>query len=368
MIVLCGHAALIKGKIHEAPVNNFLDDLIALDEDVLFVRNYMNGESASEFSLYRDGNIVSEGALKTSSLKSSIRYFQEIIHNFLFFYNKGELDAYIGVDPLNCFTGLLLRLFRRTKKVIFVTADYSKKRFDNPILNFFYHSLDRLCVSFSDEVWSVSQRIHHIREKMGLASKKNVYVPNVPSSTVSGFKNHYKNKYKIVTVGSLTENIDYLDFFRALKRPELIKYTLTVIGTGPREKELKEFVSDLELVDRVEFTGRLKLEEVFEILSKSGIGLALYNSKWGFNYYGDSMKCREYFSFGIPVITTDTHSTVEDIRKYNAGVVLSTTSPEKYARAVVKIEKNIDFFSANAIELHNDYEFARLDKLRELIK
>jgi len=129
---------------------------------------------------------------------------------------------------------------------------------------------------------------------------------------------------------------------------------LKVIGGGVKEDEYKKYVSDEKLENNIKFFGQLDHAQALEEISTSGIGVALYNGKWNFNYYGDSMKCREYFCFGLPVITTDTHSTVEEIKEYDAGVIC-LSDPISYSDAIEKILMNYEYYANNSYLLNRKY-------------
>ena len=106
-------------------------------------------------------------------------------------------------------------------------------------------------------------------------------------------------------------------------------------------------------------------ENALNEISRSGVGLALYNGKWNFNYYGDSMKCREYFCFGLPVITTDTHSTVEEINSYSVGIVCKMDK-ESYKTALINIFENYMLYSRNSYALADKYKNVHKNILDEL--
>ena len=62
------------------------------------------------------------------------------------------------------------------------------------------------------------------------------------------------------------------------------------------------------------------------------------------------MKCREYVALGLPVLTTNTHSTVEEIAKFNAGII-SEINSNSYVEGITMIIDNYSAFSAGAIEM-----------------
>jgi hypothetical protein len=92
-------------------------------------------------------------------------YFIDIVTVIAFVLKQRPYDLYVGYDPLNCVSGLLLRRMGKVKRVIFYSIDFVPIRFENKLLNFIYHQLEIYCVKRADEVWNVSPRIAEGREK-----------------------------------------------------------------------------------------------------------------------------------------------------------------------------------------------------------
>ena len=78
---------------------------------------------------------------------------------------SGKYDLFIGINNLNTLAALILKRIGRVKKVIYYTIDYFPTRFENNILNSFYHLIDKVCVRFADETWNVSSVMVSAREK-----------------------------------------------------------------------------------------------------------------------------------------------------------------------------------------------------------
>ena len=357
MIVIITHSAL-DGSNPEGMISAALNVLIENKYDFFFIKHSILGTFKSKFYIYEKGLLKREGLIFTIRSLPVARYITEILSTFVFLFskNKGE-NIIIGVDPLNALVGLILRLLGRAKKVVFYTPDYSVKRFDNLFLNQIYHFIDRLCVKYSDQVWNVSSRICKVRKEMGLIENRNIFLPNIPSENYKRFLHNVRNRNILITLGALDEQIDYLGLFDAIailkkSNPSII---LKVVGSGPKELFYKNYIKRNNLDRYVIFLGQIDHDKALEEMSRSGIGFALYNGKWGFNYYGDSMKCREYFSFGLPVITTDTHSTVEEIIECGAGVVCDLGC-NNYVNAVLEIYKNYNRYSNSSYGLGSKYD------------
>lgn len=357
-IVFATHVASVDGKEYDGIGNVLHQTLANLVKPYIHVRNSIDGKLRSEVRHYGNGRVTKTASIGVVRKPGPIRYLSEIIQTTRYFMKQDDaIDAYIGIDPLNAFVGIILRRFNKARLAIFYTADYSRKRFDNPVLNYLYHLLDRYCVRHADEVWSVSTRICAVRKQMGLEDKKNIFVPNVPPRGSEGFAGRGHNKYELITTGIIDKQLDFEGVIRALSEmtQDVPQLHLTIVGNGPEEARLRSLVQNLGLEGKVKFTGRLPLLEALELQSTAGIGLALYTGAWGFNQFGDSTKCREYFNFGLPVISTDTHSTVGDIKKWRAGIVVEK-SVEAYKRAILDILEGYDSYSENSLRAGLEYK------------
>lgn len=366
MIVVASHAAKLNGKIHEVPVITVINTLRENKMSFIYIRHSLEGNFQSYAYFYKKGLLVNEQKIFTLSKFSVLRYFTEVLSTFVFLLNK-QVNIFIGVDPLNALIGVLLKSVRKTRKNIFYTADFTYKRFGNRILNWFYLSIDKFCVRNSFQVWNVSNRIFLIRQQYGVNSEKNKMVPNVPSNLYLSYVENIKRreKYTLITLGMLSDQIDYIGLFDAVEvlSKKYKKIKLKVLGGGPLENDFKGYVREKSLSERIIFYGQVDNTIALREISLSGIGCALYSGKWSFNYYGDSMKCREYLSFGLPVLTTNTHSTVDEISRYKAGVVTENDA-KCYVDSIEQIFESYSIFSKNAKNLGNKY----LDIHSKLIK
>lgn len=369
MLVTTSHASFIRGGIYEAPANTITEALIRLRSNFLFIRNSIDGNLPSMVYEYRNGTLVNERRMFVFRKPHVIRYVSEVIAMVFTCMHVGRPRiTFVGVDPLNCTAGILLKKFRRTRKVVYFTVDYTERRFSNTLLNRLYHSLDRWCAQNADAVWNVSTRIRAVRERMGIPVERNLLVPNVPSDAYRAYLSNERKRYHLVTLGVLGEQMDYRGMFDAVR---LLRVTypdirLTVVGSGPKQESLMSYVRDHGLADIITFTGHLSHGEALEVISRSGVGMALYNGAWSFNHFGDSMKCREFFCFGLPVVTTDTHSTVDEIQQYGAGVVCSMGA-QAYHDAIDSIFKDYDRYSRSATALAERYANIHERLLRPLL-
>lgn len=350
-VAFASHVTLIEGKEYDGIGNVLKDVLPAISDDFIFVRHSMEGGLASQVQYFDKGVVTRTKELGVISGIGPLRYITEVISTVRFF-KKNPVDVFIGIDPLNALAGVILKKAGAVKKTVFYTADYSVNRFSLKLLNYIYHRIDMYCVTQSDEVWSVSPRIVKIRESMGLASKKNILLPNVPPEKYNYMKDNVHNRQTLFTCGIVDTQLDFESSIRAVSilRDEFPDLQLVVVGNGPEVERLEALAVELDVVERVHLKGRRDLSGTLDEMSKAGIGLALYTGVWGFNEYGDSTKCREFANFGLPIITTDTHATVPEIVEYEAGVV---TEPgvEHLVTAIKKVLEHYDDYSEKSVQL-----------------
>ncbi len=356
-MVIAGHATLVNGKIFEAPVNTLIESLCEDQQSFVHLRHSIDGSQSSYIFHYAHGRLLTQQQLFGIRHPSILRYLTEVLGTIGYFLmHRHAAIAYVGADPLNAATGLVLRRLGMAEKVVFYAADYATRRFPNAMMNKLYHALDRWCVRNADQVWNVSSRIHAIHERMGVPKERNIFVPNVPSREYTIHLQNRRDPYRLVTLGVIGEQLDFENIFQAIARlkNDFPNLTFIIIGTGPQEQAYRQRVEHLGLSGVIHFLGHLSHDRALQEISRSGIGLALYNGKWGFNYFGDSMKCREFFCFGLPVLTTDTHSTVEEIRRERAGIICPL-SADAYAKALVEILQQYPRYSQAASRLAERY-------------
>lgn len=323
---------------------------LSLKGDTLLIRYEADGSKSIMKVVPR--SIGSTFRRYYEDFRLSVRLVREIA------VSNGNVGLLIAVNPLNALAGLSIRRKNLCSKVLFISADYSKHRFGNFLLDAAYCSLDKFVSLRADMTGSVSTRIQRLRKHFGLPDEKNYFFPNTPP--LAAFqKNDLTGKenappHTLVSVGSLSDQLSYDTMFETIRKlkdeyPDII---LKIIGSGEKEEEYRKYVEQHGLGKHILFLGRMAHKDVLEQLAHSSIGLALYSGKWSFNYYGDSMKIREYCGFGLPVVTTDTHSTVDDIRMFEAGIIIDDTvhAFESALRSLFQAE-NYHRYSRGALEM-----------------
>ncbi|MCX6808589.1 MAG: glycosyltransferase [Candidatus Berkelbacteria bacterium] len=347
------------------PANSIAAFLAAKKQKVLFLKHALEGSKES-VAILPDQSVEKIELPGNGILSRGIR---EIKLNLKFSASEKEENIFIGVDPINGFAGSLLKILGKTDKFIYLTADYIEKRFNNWFLNACYHLADRICLLFSDEVWSVSSRIMNKRKRQGVPDRKNKLIVNSPDFH-SIKRKDYNGNQNLVVISPLSKALNLSPIINSLKPlfSKYLKLKLEIIGSGEEEENFKQMVHDQELEEEIHFLGWKQHDEILDIMCSSFLGFALYTGAASWNVYGDSMKAREYVACGLPVIINEIPSTAEEVKSYHAGLVLSSISETKITNFVEKCLTDKEYYLSlreNALKMGQDFDKTKI--LSELL-
>jgi len=338
---------------------------------LLFIAHPLEIDSnRSYFEITKKGKVEIKNI---SCLRTKTPLFNYLIEFFLtlywVFFSKGKHDLFIGVDNLNTLAGIILRFFRKVDKVIYYTIDYSPQRFQNKLLNSFYHKIDNLCVKYADVVWNVSSRIAEGRLKtkgLGFLKKQKVVPIGVWPERIKRRRFEEIKGHQLLFLGHLLEKQGVqkvIDAVLAIIK-EIPDFLFLIIGGGEYESILREKVNKMRLNKYVTFTGWIKeREEIDKLISESACAIAPYDpKKAGFTYYADPTKIKDYLSAGLPVILTNVPYNAEEIEKNECGVVVKYTK-ENIAQAVIKILKEqntLKKYRENALNYAKQFDWNKI--------
>jgi glycosyltransferase involved in cell wall biosynthesis len=107
-----------------------------------------------------------------------------------------------------------------------------------------------------------------------------------------------------------------------------------LLGFGDCYDDLRALSRQLELDDRVTFTGRVELDEIRRYLSSADVGLSP-DPRSPFNDVSTMNKTMEYMACGLPVVAFDLHET--RISAGDAAVYAPDDDPRAFAKAIVSL-------------------------------
>ena len=126
---------------------------------------------------------------------------------------------------------------------------------------------------------------------------------------------------------------------------------LLIVGTGPHEKKLITKASQLGLQKRVNFMGRVPLDELHSITSTANLGVSL-EEDMGLNYrLALPNKLFDYLQAGLPVLASDLPEMSAIVKEYNIGqTIASDCSPHELANRISSMfdDENLKVWKENS--------------------
>lgn len=109
---------------------------------------------------------------------------------------------------------------------------------------------------------------------------------------------------------------------------------LIIIGYGKVEAELKQFVKDKKMENRVFFLGRISREKLLNYTQKATLGMVL-EEPLGFSFqYSLPNKLFDYIHAQIPIIAGNLIEISTIIKEYKVGVIVDSYDPKAIAAAI----------------------------------
>jgi glycosyltransferase involved in cell wall biosynthesis len=196
-------------------------------------------------------------------------------------------------------------------------------------------------------------------------------VRNIPVSSKNSFKKNNENAEKIILYQGA------VNIGRGLKQAILaMKYVdnakLVVAGDGDIKAELEDFAINENLQNKVEFVGRLTIEELIKLTPQADLGLSI-EEDLGLNYrFALPNKLFDYIQAQVPVLITNLPEMAAIVNKYKIGEITDSLEPRylsgKITDALHNIEKR-NLWNANLVAAAKELTWENEEKvIHEIFK
>jgi glycosyltransferase involved in cell wall biosynthesis len=197
--------------------------------------------------------------------------------------------------------------------------------------------------------------------RLNIPKEKFISFTQVGSEKVT-ITSHVKTRFDILVIGRFLtiKSFDlaiksFADFLDKLENKDNVH--LTIVGKGPKEKELKTLVSELKIEENVEF---------IDWIAKKDLETIYQNSSLFFfpSHEGAGMVTVEALSYGLPVLCFNNYGAGEIVDE-TCGVIIEystySQSVKDFSSALEKLYFDKQFYDAlsvGAIEkFNNEYEW-----------
>ncbi len=115
---------------------------------------------------------------------------------------------------------------------------------------------------------------------------------------------------------------------------------LVIAGEGDKSTELMRLAEEEGLLDRVEFLGKIPIQELTEITPLAAVGLSV-EQDIGLNYhYALPNKLFDYIQARVPVLVTNLPEMAAIVKQYEIGEIIQELTPEKLAEVLLGMLNN----------------------------
>lgn len=249
------------------------------------------------------------------------------------FLKESKPDIIVSFMPEASFFSMLSFNNRKITKIISVRND-PRREFKNII----YKILMKLTYKRANGFVFQTEDAKKYFEKE--IQDKSVVIPNPINEKIANINwNEKRDKYLIVSVGRLENQKNQKLLIQSFKKVlnDIPKAKLKIYGEGSLRAELKEYIKELDIVDKVELPGRV--ENVEEYIKNAGCFVL------SSNYEGMPNALMEAMAEGMPVVSTDCPCGGPRylIENNVNGVLVEVENVDQMAQAIEKIILNDEF-------------------------
>lgn len=268
----------------------------------------------------------------------SIRFLGTFLYYFslgtyLFFHRKQYRIIFVFFLKHSAFISILLSKLLK-KKVICRISGGGKFGDINSLKKIIGYKIILSVLKKADAYIVLSNFIKKELINEGFDEKKIHIIPN--GVDIKKFYPEKIKKYgktKIITfVGRLTHEKGLFYLLKALKKIKFSGFELFLLGEGPLEKDLKEFVKKIGLEEKVKFWGYQ--QDVFEFLQMSDLFVLPSISEGMSNALLEAMAC------GLPIVATEVSGSADLIEDGMNGFLVKPGDIKGLAKAIENILKD----------------------------
>lgn len=250
--------------------------------------------------------------------------------------------------PVGAFLGRLAAKITNTKPVLYTAHGFHFYK-GAPLKNWLiYYTMEKIAAHWTDGLITMNEEDFNIAKKFNLRRKDAVFYVHGVGIDIDKYCINDEEKRKklreelgfseddvlILTVAEININKNHkqvIDAIKALRDYYSNVYYL-IVGTGEKEKELKNYVLISNLGDRIKFLGYRK--DIPEVLNAVDI-FALTSLREGL-----PRAIMEAMAAGKPIVATNIRGNRDLVRDGINGYLVPVNDVEATAKAITKLAEN----------------------------
>lgn len=250
---------------------------------------------------------------------------------FLLFTKTDVLLA----NDLDTLTANFLVSKTRNKPLVYDSHEYFTEvpeLINRPKIKRIWEWLEQKMIPRIKSAYTVCNSIADVyKNKYGTDFKVIRNVPNAVNINLS--KNRQvKSENIIIYQGAINIGRGLKQAILAMKYVENVK--LIIAGDGDIKSDLEQLVKAENLAAKVNFTGKIPLEELSDFTQQADLGLSI-EEDLGLNYrYALPNKLFDYIQAQVPVLVTNLPEIAAIVNRYKIGEITTTLNPEILAAKI----------------------------------
>ncbi len=196
--------------------------------------------------------------------------------------------------------------------------------------------ITRLCLTSNRYVVCVSANMHNELSMLyPFARHKLKIIHNGVNQGLLDIHRHTKSidhPLKLITVGSLIPRKSINTIITAVA--DCDNCTLTIVGNGSEQKQLKAQTRQVGIEERVIFKGALAQQEVFSELAKADVFILASKSEGRPNVVIEAMAA------GLPVIVSKIDAVSDFVKPEKTGLLFDVGNPHQLAQGIQQLMSN----------------------------
>jgi glycosyltransferase involved in cell wall biosynthesis len=234
----------------------------------------------------------------------------------------------------------------------------------------FWLWIERSCMPAVSKAYTVSQPIADAyKTKYNIDFKLVRNFPSGESFPSSELNTFFPDRKVILYQGVFNPNRGLEETIRAMQILD-DTYLFVLVGYGELEPTLKTLTNQLNLTQKVHFTGKLPYEKMMQYTFQADLGIALEAPVGKSFEYSLPNKVFDYIHASLPFISLGTPEVKKIIDQDEIGVIIPNNQPETIAREIEKLLNDTELYQRvqhNQQRVRQNYTWENEEKvLREI--
>ncbi len=193
-------------------------------------------------------------------------------------------------------------------------------------------AIEKACITKTDKQYTVCDSIAKFYNEKYYINME--VIRNLPFSK-QNLSNYTERKNILIYQGALNKERGIETLIEAMQYIE--DYKLIIAGKGDLESYLHELTNKLSLTDKIEFTGNLSFDKLYNLTKTAKLGFSIETGS-SLNYkYALPNKIFDYIQAGVPVLCADFPEMKTIIETFKVGETFTGNTAKELSKKILSM-------------------------------